>query len=178
MDKVRFLDHRLSRELKFTLLITNRRMKATVVYNSLLLILLMNRAVPFAIQGTKFGTRAISTTKTSFAIQGTKFDTRRAISRRISTTSLTMASKHKNGVIMVLSPAKTMDLRPLDQRASDYTQDDVDESTITNISKQYVDTCCDMNKTKSISKEMKKKSGSQLKTLLGISDSLSKVSLG
>jgi len=71
-----------------------------------------------------------------------------------------------------------MDLRPLDQREDDYTQDGVDATTIANISKQYADTCCDMNKTKSISKEMKKKSGSQLKTLLGISDSLSKVSLG
>jgi len=154
-------------------------MNAAIIYNSLLLILLMDRVVSFAIQGTKFGTRrAISTTKTSFAIQGTKFDTRRAISRRISTTTTLTMTNHKNGVIMVLSPAKTMDLRPLDQREDDYTQDGVDATTIANISKQYADTCCDMNKTKSISKEMKKKSGSQLKTLLGISDSLSKVSLG
>mmetsp|Transcript_796 Transcript_796/g.1369 ORF Transcript_796/g.1369 Transcript_796/m.1369 type:complete len:456 (-) Transcript_796:233-1600(-) len=99
-----------------------------------------------------------------------KSDSRRASLSLFSTTT-TMAStaKNKNNgrIIMVLSPAKTMDLRPLSDR------DDCDNSI--NYDQYQRNQLCDAAKTKRVCNEMKGRTVGQLKQLLGLSDSLARM---
>lgn len=85
---------------------------------------------------------------------------------------------------MVLSPAKTMNLRPLSERQ--FTHDDMNATSISQINKKYDCTTstsssggsimlCDFHKTAKVCNEMKSKSEGQLKDLLGLSVNLSKV---
>lgn len=132
----------------------------------------MNRVVSFATrQNTKlFGSPSIEKRFTYLAASITS-DT---------TTSIMSSSKSKRGIIMVLSPAKTLDLSPLSERKLS-----VDPISVSyGISQSKNDgtykpgELCNEERTKSICKVMKKKTGSQLKSLLGLSDALSKTALG
>jgi len=73
---------------------------------------------------------------------------------------------------MVISPAKTLDLSPLSERALEM----VDHETIAAISSAKHTSLCDQEKTNEIVNIMKKKSETELKSLLSLSPALSKVS--
>lgn len=77
----------------------------------------------------------------------------------------------------MLSPAKTMDLRPLSNR--EFTHDDnVNEATLSQISSECeAPGQCDAHITLLICQKMKSKSEGQLKDLLSLSDNLSKVAV-
>ncbi|KAL7527082.1 hypothetical protein ACHAWF_002031, partial [Thalassiosira exigua] len=92
------------------------------------------------------------------------------------------SSGGKRGIVMVLSPAKTLDLRPLESR--DYMHHDplaaAAKIRVLNASSNDGSSgsgCCDWNRTKVVATEMKSKSESELKKLLGLSASLGKVAL-
>jgi hypothetical protein len=84
-----------------------------------------------------------------------------------------------NGIIMVLSPAKTMDLRPLDTR--DYAHDDVTPIAISRIKDENNnESCrglllCERTISAGIVDAMKGKTEGELKSLLNLSANLAKV---
>ena len=88
----------------------------------------------------------------------------------ITTNALTMTTK--KGIIMVLSPAKTLNLTPLSGR--DFLHH-LNEETISQIGDRYDSEKCDAGKTTWVSNVMKSKSEAELRSLLGLSASLSKV---
>ena len=75
---------------------------------------------------------------------------------------------------MILSPAKTLDLTPLSERI--FAHSDVDENAIETLSKEYALSLCDEDKTDCVVEAMKKRSESELKTLLKLSPALAKSS--
>ncbi|KAL7543817.1 hypothetical protein ACHAXR_013116 [Thalassiosira sp. AJA248-18] len=84
-----------------------------------------------------------------------------------------MTSKKDGAIIMVLSPAKTLNLRPLAER--DFSHD-VTAATIAEINSKYdTEILCDADKTNLICNEMKGKTEGNLKSLLSLSASLAKV---
>ena len=70
-------------------------------------------------------------------------------------------SSNKNAIVMVLSPAKTMDLRPLSER--DFDHDDVTADTIFQINAECDKGKCDATKTAVVCDAMKKKKKAELK---------------
>ncbi|KAL9178563.1 hypothetical protein ACHAXT_001901 [Thalassiosira profunda] len=82
------------------------------------------------------------------------------------------AAKRGRGIIAVLSPAKTLDLRPLAEREFGCT--DVDPSVISQLSATHDAGRCDAGKTNLVANTMKAMKEKELKELLGISDSLAK----
>jgi len=90
-----------------------------------------------------------------------------------------MAGAVGNGIIMVLSPAKTMDLRPLDTR--DYAHDDVTPIAISRIKDENNnESCrdlllCERTISAGIVDAMKGKTEGELKSLLNLSANLAKV---
>lgn len=67
-----------------------------------------------------------------------------------------MAKTNKNGILMIVSPAKTLDLSPYDASVSTTSPD------------------CDVNKTQQVMKVMKKRKEGELAKLLGVSANLAK----
>ena len=90
-----------------------------------------------------------------------------------------MAGAVGNGIIMVLSPAKTMDLRPLDTR--DYAHDDVTPIAISRIKDENDnESCrdlllCERTISAGIVDAMKGKTEGELKSILNLSANLAKV---
>jgi cytoplasmic iron level regulating protein YaaA (DUF328/UPF0246 family) len=76
------------------------------------------------------------------------------------------------GIAMVISPAKTLDLQPLHER--EFMDDGVDHETIAAISSAKRTSLCDQDKTHTIVNIMKKKSETELKSLLSLSPPLAK----
>ena len=88
-----------------------------------------------------------------------------------TTTTTTMATSNIRGIVMVISPAKTLDLKRLSERE----EMELDHDTIASISSSAASVhtyLCDEDKTRSIVNIMKKKSEAELKTLLSLSPSL------
>ena len=90
-----------------------------------------------------------------------------------------MAGAVGNGIIVVLSPAKTMDLRPLDTR--EYAHDDVTPIAISRIKDENSnESCrdlllCERTISAGIVDAMKGKTEGELKSLLNLSANLAKV---
>lgn len=78
-----------------------------------------------------------------------------------TTRALSVMSKRKQtteaGILMILSPAKTLDLSPTDRLSADWTSPD-----------------CNVNKTKTVAAALKKRKTKELEKLLGISANLAK----
>ena len=89
-----------------------------------------------------------------------------------STTTVTTASTTTMasipGIVMVISPAKTLDLKRLSEREGM----ELDHDTIASISSSAATSLCDKDKTRTIVNIMKKKSNAELKSLLSLSPSL------
>ena len=81
---------------------------------------------------------------------------------------------NSNGIAMILSPAKTLDLTPLTERS--FTDPAVNADEIDELSTEYALQLCDGSKTDCVVKTMKKKSESDLKSLLKLSPALAKSS--
>ena len=80
------------------------------------------------------------------------------------------------GIIMVLSPAKTMDLRPMSKR--DFTHDDGSAATIISRmmhGEMMMSELCDQSTTSKIVSVMKSKTVNELRSLLHLSDKLANV---
>ncbi len=89
--------------------------------------------------------------------------------------SSSTVDSHANGcVLMVLSPAKTLDLTPLSDR--EFSDEDVNADAIIEITNEYSNPLCDKAKTMLVCDAMKAKSEGELKTLLKLSASLAKTS--
>ena len=96
----------------------------------------------------------------------------KAFSFATTTTTTTMATSNIRGIVMVISPAKTLDLKRLSERE----EMELDHDTIASISSSAAaaahTSLCDEDKTRTIVNIMKKKSEAELKTLLSLSPSL------
>jgi hypothetical protein len=79
-----------------------------------------------------------------------------------------------NGILMILSPAKTLDLSPLSERL--LVSSDVNADAIEKMSCEYSLPLCDESKTRMIVQAMKNKSEAELKSLLKLSPTLAKSS--
>lgn len=79
-----------------------------------------------------------------------------------------------NGIAMILSPAKTLDLTPLSERS--FADSTVKVDDIKKLSREHALTLCDASKTDVIVKTMKGKSESELTSLLQLSPTLAKSS--
>ena len=97
----------------------------------------------------------------------------RAASSSTVTEGPNMSDTTNNkGIIMVLSPAKTLDLTELDTR--EFANSAVNASTISKLSKQYDTGKCDPAKTTMVWNQMRTKTEGELKKLLKLSDKLAR----
>ena len=87
-----------------------------------------------------------------------------------------MATINRGGITMVISPAKTLDLKKISERSDEM---ELDYDTIATLSAaasahSTKSMLCDQDKTRTIVNILKKKSEAELKTLLSLSPSLAK----
>ena len=97
-----------------------------------------------------------------------------ALSRLLAHSSSLSSIMTHRGIAMILSPAKTLDLTPPSERT--FAHSDVDMDAIEKLSNQYALPLCDGDKTNMVVEAMKKRSESELKTLLKLSPALAKSS--
>ena len=81
------------------------------------------------------------------------------------------------GIVMVFAPTKTFDLRPLNSRWDEFTDEAVDVATIKSLSKQFDIGKCTEGKTKTVSIDMKAMNTKRLTQFLNISESSATVAL-
>ena len=87
----------------------------------------------------------------------------------------TMATINRGGIAMVISPAKTLDLKKLSERSDEMELDYDAIATLSAAASAHAESLlCDQDKTCTIVNIMKKKSEAELKTLLSLSPSLAK----
>ena len=83
-------------------------------------------------------------------------------------------STNVRGISMILSPAKTLDLTPISERA--FADSDLNADVIEKLSNEYALPLCDEAKTVCVVGAMKKKSEAELKALLKLSPALARSS--